>query len=320
MIPFVEASIYAALGFLAGVYAGRKSKHIPFRRRKAMWTIGIFTGDSPFSLLQPEDIKNPVLTAADVKDTTAEFIADPFMVFEKNVWHMFFEVMNRDSKKGEIGLATSNNCKSWNYERIVLTEPFHLSYPYVFKWQDHYYMIPETGEAKSVRLYRAEDFPYRWVLQDVLLDGHPFLDASVIQFEGKWWLFTSLPRNNILLLYYAESLTGPWTKHPESPVIMGDPAIARPGGRPIIYRGKLNRFTQDTNLRYGNKVRAFEITELTTEKYREREIAQNPVVGATGSGWNSLGMHTVDPHEIGDNNWIACVDGEGIYTSFGLRP
>ena len=40
---------------------------------------------------------------------------------------------------------------------IVLAEPFHLSYPYVFEWQGSHYMIPESGAAKSVRLYRASE-------------------------------------------------------------------------------------------------------------------------------------------------------------------
>jgi hypothetical protein len=38
-------------------------------------------------------------------------------------------------QEGEIGLATSEDGLKWDYKQVVLNEPFHLSYPYVFEWQ-----------------------------------------------------------------------------------------------------------------------------------------------------------------------------------------
>ena len=67
--------------------------------------------------------------------------------------------MNALSGHGDIGLAVSDDGINWSYKQIVLDEPFHMSYPYVFKWQEDFYMIPESQEANSVRLYRALDFP-----------------------------------------------------------------------------------------------------------------------------------------------------------------
>ena len=43
----------------------------------------------------------------------------------------------------------------WEYRQIVIDEPYDLSYPYIFQWQDEYYMIPEAHTETSVRLYRA---------------------------------------------------------------------------------------------------------------------------------------------------------------------
>ena len=62
-------------------------------------------------------------------------------------------------------------------------------------------------------------------------------------------------------------------------------------------------------MRYGSQVRAFEVSELTTTSYVEREHAQSPVLTASGNGWNRLGMHHVDPHLLPDGSWIAAVDG-----------
>jgi hypothetical protein len=69
------------------------------------------------------------------------------------------------------------------------------------------------------------------------------------------------------------------------------------------------RYAQDGDPGYGNAVRAFEIDELTTTRFRQHEITRDPILSATGQGWNSRGMHHIDPHRLSDGNWIACVDG-----------
>lgn len=42
-------------------------------------------------------------------------------------------------------------------------------------------MIPETGAVKQVRLYRAVEFPYRWELDSVLLEGQHYVDSSLMR-------------------------------------------------------------------------------------------------------------------------------------------
>src|SRR5262245_46202668 len=118
-----------------------------------MWSIGIYTGDSSFQLRARPN--NPVLTNTDVTDVQAEFVADPFMLHADGRWYMFFEVLDRETQLGVIALATSDDTVNWNYEQVVLAEPFHLSYPYVFEWQGERYMIPETLGASAVCLYKA---------------------------------------------------------------------------------------------------------------------------------------------------------------------
>jgi hypothetical protein len=112
-----------------------------------------------------------------------------------------------------------------------------------------------------------------------------------------------------LRLFYADELTGPWREHPKSPVAEGNNRKARPAGRVRVIDGCPIRFAQDCYPRYGTRVRAFSISELNTKTYREKERPESPVLGPSGTGWNELGMHHVDPHEIAEGNWIACVDG-----------
>jgi hypothetical protein len=115
-------------------------------------------------------------------------------------------------------------------------------------------------------------------------------------------------QNDTLRLYGADALHGPWHEHPCSPLRVGEPGHARPGGRVIVDdRGRLLRFTQDCRRRYGEALSAFEIVELDAAHYRERPLGR--VLGP-GQGWNALGMHQLDAHRRADGRWLACVDGQ----------
>jgi len=290
-----------------------------FVKKQENWSIGIYVGTSVVDFVAPKNINNPVLTAKDVKDVPAEFVADPFMINENGIWYMFFEVMNTDDQKGDIALATSTDAFNWTYQQIVIDEYFHLSYPYVFKWNDEYYLIPESNEVNSIRLYKAVDFPTKWTFVKDLISGDKYSDASVFYFQDYWWLLTSVKSSDVLYLYYANDLLETWIEHPKSPVIKGNKNIARPGGRVIVSDGKIIRYTQDDEHLYGNQVRAFEITDLTTKNYEEKQITKNSIIKGSGSGWNKIGMHNIDPHKIDENKWIACVDGYQISWNFRSR-
>jgi len=273
------------------------------------WSIAIYTGESPLRLSPAGSIKNPVLTARHVRDVKAVFVADPFMIRECDQWYMFFEVYNGDSRKGEIGLATSNDGFKWDYNQIVLREPFHLSYPYVFKWHDEYFMVPESVQDSSIRLYRATRFPFEWSLAKIMLRGE-FHDSSILYKDDRFWLFTCTDAScKVLNLYTSGDLTGQWVEHPKSPIVSGNVHIARPGGRILALDDYIVRFAQDCYPIYGSSVRAFKITELNNDDYSESEYEDNPVIGASGSSWNAHMMHNVDAIRLDAKLWVACVDG-----------
>jgi len=298
----VSAAAVVLFGRLAG---------LPYLARHPEWAIAVYTGTSPFHLSSPAQIRNPVIMAGDVTDVPAAFVADPFMVRQGGTWHLFFEVMNGDTAHGDIGLATSPDGVTWAYRQIVLDEAFHLSYPCVFEWQGAYYMTPESHQARAVRLYRAREFPFRWAFVGTLLEGRDYVDPSVVRHDGRWWIFvgTNAKRHDTLRLYYADDLLGRFTEHPQSPIVAGDATRARPAGRVRPIGGRLIRFAQNDEPTYGNQVRAFEITTLSTAAYAEREIGESPILTAGESGWNARGMHHIDPHRVEDGGWIACVDG-----------
>jgi len=276
------------------------------------FAIAVYRGESPLTLHPATSGNTPVLTRRDVHDVPAAFVADPFMCRRGENWYMFMEVMNQLTHKGQIGVATSNDRQSWSYQRIVLAEPFHLSYPHVFEWSGDFFMIPETGEAGGIRLYRATGFPDCWSLVKKIIDDGVFLDSSIFQYQERWWLFTANPEADgslTLRLFSALEPLGPWEEHPRSPIMRCNLHFVRPAGRVVIVDGRPIRFAQDMVPVYGSQVHAFEILELTATTYRERKVGNGAVLTAGSAEWNGGGMHHIDAHRLPTGEWIACVDG-----------
>lgn len=315
-------TILLILTFFTGLFYGfiiHRNKIFPYSFIKksylyfvqkyiSQWSIGVYEGTSPFDLVDPEEVSNPVLSATDVNDIDAKFVADPFMVISNGKYYMFFEVMNRESGQGDIGYATSPDGRKWNYGKIIIDEYFHLSYPYIIEWDSCYYIIPESAEDLSVRLYKAISFPEKWEYIGNLLTGFPFTDPSIFYYQDKWWMFVSSTEHNVLNLYYSKDLLSGWIPHPMNPIVNLNKTISRPGGRVFFYNEKLYRLTQDDYPYYGIQVFAVEITKLSEELYEENIKSKLRIVTKSGKGWNAAGMHHADPHRV-DSKWISPVDG-----------
>ncbi|WP_103068976.1 glucosamine inositolphosphorylceramide transferase family protein [Aquimarina sediminis] len=277
-----------------------------------MWSIKIYTGNSPLQLKPKKNDTTPSITRHDVTDISASFVADPFMIPVDNIWHLFMEILNTKTGNGEIGLVTSVDGVIWDYQQVVLKENYHLSYPFVFKNKGTYYMVPETLDANAIRLYKAMNFPNEWEFQTNLVTGQ-YADPTLFQHNNHWWIFASdkKHKSSTLTLFYANNLEGPYVEHPKNPIIEKNQRIARPAGRIIEFDHRIIRLCQDCYPKYGSAVRAFEITELSPENYNEHELPESPILKQSKKEkqWNSRGMHHLDAHKTRDNQWIASVDG-----------
>jgi hypothetical protein len=193
---------------------------------------------------------------------------------------------------------------------MAIHEPFVLAYPFVFKWRNDYYMIPEAHTQTAVRLYKATKFPDEWQYQKDLLTGDHFVSPTLLQYKNAWWMFVTNEKSDTLRLFYASDFQGPWKEHPLSPLIKGDARTARPAGRPFEWNGKLYRLAQDGYPIYGYAVRALEITGISPNTYAEKLVDKQLVKG-TSNGWNAEAMHHIDAHPTGQGQWIAAVDALG---------
>lgn len=324
-LTFVELTL-VALAVACGVAYGvllHRNRIFPFRHLRWLykrlkpggippkygpWTIGIVEGDDPFRMVGRSSAPNPILRAEDVTDLDARYIADPFLYRLGDTLYLFFEVVCRDNEQGDIAYAFRRDGQAWQYGRRIIDEPFHLSYPQVFEWEGQHYLVPESNEDLSVRLYRAASFPEQWVHVGNLLSGFRFVDPTLFRHAGKWWMFVTTPENAALNLFHSDDLMRGWCPHPQNPLIRHDPHTARPAGRVVMVDGKLIRFAQDDEPSYGIQVYAFEIVTLTEFEYREQPVIDGPVAGPSGRGWNAAGMHHMDLHQVA-GRWVAAVDG-----------
>jgi hypothetical protein len=290
------------------------------------WSIGLYTGLDPFSLKADPQVKNPVIAAADVSDFKADFVADPFLIRGDDAWYMFVEVLDRTTQLGVISYASSPDGLNWTYQKEVLRENFHLSYPFVFQWQGDHYMVPETGQANAIRLYKAKQFPDQWEFVQTLVEGDHFVDATPFEHEGRWWMFAAhSPEWDHLRLFMAESPLGPWQEHPSSPVLSGDMSVSRPGGRVIALNNCLYRLAQDCTGSYGRQLHLREITSLTPTHYAERPALDRALLTGSGQGWNRGGMHHLDAQlnqsdRTPAGSWIAVVDGKAPTSRLRWNP
>lgn len=279
----------------------------------------------PLRTRPPSSVTNPVLTAADVSDYgNVDFLADPFLFPAEDGWHLFFEVFNRDRRPtGVIGHAATTDGRSWHYDRVVLRSEVHLAFPYVFKWDGEFYMIPDRWNRETpaaIQLYRTDSLPDGWrPVSTVVSPDQQLADCVVFRWDDLWWAMLGTDDDSHELhVYHADDLLDDeWTPHERNPVVTGRPEAARPAGRPIVREDRILVFFQDCAAQYGDKVRAFEVERLSRSEYADRERPESPILEAADGrlGWNTGRMHHIDPWYTSDGWWCA-VDGN---VGFGQR-
>lgn len=121
-----------------------------------------------------------------IMPTKHEWYADPFPFIYEGKHYIFAEVMKDSKNKGVIGVYCIENPELGFVD--VLEEPFHLSYPCIFNIRGKLYMIPETHEAKQVRLYENVQFPSEWKLRKIIIPDVDYVDSSVLVNETKIYI------------------------------------------------------------------------------------------------------------------------------------
>ena len=203
------------------------------------------------------------------------FWADPFVVEHNGRPWAFYEEYSYPQRRAHIACAEIAPDGSFlSPTRCLVNDQRHYSYPHVFRAGGDLFMIPESFDSNTVDLYRCEDFPAKWSLVTTLFRGR-FVDTSIWQHENTWWLMTTTAepdaRSGSLLLFYSDSVTGPWHFHPANP-ISTDIRNNRNAGSVFETNSYLVRPSQNCSGLYGRDLSLNKITELTREHYAERKL------------------------------------------------
>ncbi|MFT4702839.1 MAG: hypothetical protein ACI81R_000526 [Bradymonadia bacterium] len=223
------------------------------------------------------------------------YAADPFAVPRTELGEsgdgirIFFEHFDYRNPVGDIRSVTWSEGDGFGTPRMELSEAHHLSHPTLLCAGEDILMMPESAEVGCLTVYeRASGV---WQPKCVALSGFAAVDANVIAFEGRWWLFATdgdeEPIHD-LHVFVADSPVGPWTPHRGNPVL-SDPRWGRGAGTPFVHDGRLFRPTQDCTQTYGGAVVLTEITTLTMTRYAQRPVAR---VTARQLG-GGRGVHTL---------------------------
>jgi hypothetical protein len=247
----------------------RWGKRIFTREKTALWRIGMRNGGGNLvDEADPNDRCHFRWLAA----PRGHYYADPFLVeYQGRTW-LFCEDYNYCEGKAIIVCREVLRNGELGDLQTVLNRPYHLSYPYVFRHEANFYLIPESASNGTVELYRATDFPRQWIFEKVLFRGKA-VDTTFFTDGDTFWFFTTLKATVgdgiCLFLFYSNRIDGEWSSHPANP-ISTDVRDARCAGRVFRHEGKLIRISQDCSGRYGSSFSFREIVTLSKTDYQEK--------------------------------------------------
>lgn len=200
-----------------------------------------------------------------VSNTEEYWFADPLLFADEGKTWLFVEAFNKIAKKGEIGVFDIVDGKAKNFQILIQT-PTHMSYPFVFKHQGDYYMIPETGAAGHIALYKAKNFPYDWEVDTILLEGSVYRDSTVIQNkDGSLTLLSykqeGTNRFNQKNTFTVFSLNMENKELSKVSEFVDKKKVNRPAGPCFEENGKAYRVSQKCNRAYGEAMFVYQINQ-----------------------------------------------------------
>jgi hypothetical protein len=280
----------------------RIGARLPRGMRRDQWAIGL-VAQSAESVAR-EGLRSEIRW---LPTRQSEFLADPFALpLADGRLLILAELLPYRTFQGELVAAVTTPDRFETAEfKPLLRLPGHLSYPQLVPWQGQWLLFCEAWEAGCLPVFAASDPQGPWKRVARLLPGLPAVDPTLVEHEGRWYLFVTSQSdgpNRRLRLYHGDTPLGPWLPHRRQ-IIVDDPSHARPAGPFFrLSDGTLVRSGQDCSRTYGGAVQLFRVDRLSPEDYAETFLRRiDPPAGSWG--W---GLHTLCP--IDDKSCI--VDGK----------
>lgn len=205
--------------------------------------------------------------------------ADPFLFKHGDKTYVFYEHYDYDK-----GCIAYRDLEYPAVENICLIRPYHISFPFLIEEDGEIYMVPETGSANCIEIYKAVEFPDEWERVKTLVPNVCAGDSVIYKKGGDYYLFTTVDGDHKPRIYRANSLLGEYNEIWSSEILNSRPAgnmfeVETPQ-KTVIYRP-----VQEGLKNYG---RAVIIKEVSFMPYRERTVK------VLEPNWhpNLIGCHT----------------------------
>ena len=205
------------------------------------------------------------------------WFADPHVIKEKKFHYIFFEDYSLKKGKGSISCIRVDKNNRIKHFREIIEENFHLSFPFIFKYNKNYFMIPESEKDNSIRLYKCVTFPNKWKFVKKIIENINCVDSVLFKWKKKWILLTSQAGNkflhNKLFAFTAKNpISNNWTKLNSSPIVYSN-ISGRNAGLIIESRKKIYRISQAyLPGNYGAFISINKILNIFKNKYHEKKI------------------------------------------------
>lgn len=190
--------------------------------------------------------------------------ADPHLIKVEGKTWVFAEAYDRVLRRGVVSCCEirESGVTPW---KVVLKQPYHLSYPHLLQKGGKIWMIPESYVANEIAVFRAKRFPEQWEKVKVLKQGGEPVDSTVFHSGDQRWLLTLECSEDKLMIYPLSddgiSGKGFCAKHAD--------ANARPAGYLFHHDGKLIRPAQDCTESYGCALNFYEVNTVAESEYAE---------------------------------------------------
>lgn len=292
----------AFLSFLRKQFNNKARFHRNELKMHEEWNVGILY--QPIQALLQE--KPSVNVRWIPSPSRGQYRADPFGYLANGQLNLLYEKYDYADGRGIISRVRPKRDNVLKRSRTMLDEGGHLSYPYIIERGGTVYVVPEQASTGRVDLYRVDARNESLERVATLLE-EPLFDPTVIEHEGRWWMFgTKAPLSNVeLFLYHSDRFEGPYRPHALNPVKV-DVRSSRPAGTPFTHEGALYRPAQDSSRTYGGRVAINRIITLTPEVFVEETVRY--IGPLHGTAW-SKGLHTISA--VGD---ITLLDGKRYVT------
>lgn len=215
--------------------------------------------------------------------------ADSFAFDQGDHLLLLFENYNyRQQKANLMGCTFHKQNQTFGEVTESLSEPWHLSYPFLFQKDDQILCVPESLSHGAVELYQLNPETLKLNHLRTLIPDLEAADGTLVNHMNRWYFFFTPTHatNTELHIWHADSLEEPFVPHVLNPV-KSDVSSARPAGPFFTHQGKLYRPAQGNARTYGGKVIINEIKILSEGEFLEERA--NVIIPPQGYS----GIHTL---------------------------